>query len=110
MNYWLDLNHVASEGARKAAVNTFASDGAYDTYLRDRLETIELRTGGTESIPDPATIAVCLLEGADVGDPVTVQVAADYNLPLIGATITLRGSATMRMEQSADFAGGGACV
>ena len=34
MNYWLDLNHVASEGARKAAVNTFASDGAYETYLR----------------------------------------------------------------------------
>ena len=34
MNYWLDLNHVASEGARKAAVNTFTSDGAYDTYLR----------------------------------------------------------------------------
>ena len=23
MNYWLDLNHVASEGARKAAVNTY---------------------------------------------------------------------------------------
>ena len=109
MNYWLDLNHVASEGARKAAVNTFASDGEYDSYLRDRLETIELRTGGTTSIPDPATIAVCLLEGTDVGDPVTVQVAADYSLPF-GATITLRGSATMRMEQSADFAGAGPCV
>ena len=110
MNYWLDLNHVASEGARKAAVNTFASDGDYDTYLRARLETTELRTGGTTSIPNPATIAVCLTEGSDVGDPVTVQVATDYSLPFIGATITLRGSATMRMEQSADFAGGGACV
>ena len=109
MNYWLDLNHVASEGARKAAVNTFASDGEYDTYLRDRLETTELRTGGTSSIPNPATIAVCLTEGPDVGDPVTVQVTADYSLPF-GATITLRGNATMRMEQSADFAGGGPCV
>jgi Flp pilus assembly pilin Flp len=110
MNYWLDLNHVASEGARKAAVNTFASDGEYDAFLRDRLETTELRTGGTPSIPNPATIAICLTEGPDVGDPVTVQVAADYSLPFIGATITLRGSATMRMEQSADFAGGGACT
>lgn len=110
MNYWLDLNHVASEGARKAAVNTFASDGEYDAYLRDRLETIELRDGGTTSIPNPATIAVCLTEGGDVGDPVTVQVSADYSLPLIGATITLRGNATMRMEQAADFAGGGACA
>ncbi len=110
MNYWLDLNHVASEGARKAAVNTFASDGEYDTYLRSRLETTELRTGGTPSIPDPAEIDVCLTEGANVGDPVTVQVAADYSLPFIGATITLRGSATMRMEQAADFSGSGACV
>ena len=110
MNYWLDLNHVASEGARKAAVNTFATDGEYDTYLRPRLETGELRTGGTTSIPDPATIAVCLTEGGDVGDPVTVQVGAEYSLPFIGASITLRGTATMRMEQAADFAGGGACV
>ena len=40
----------------------------------------------------------------------TVQVAADYSLPFIGKTITLRGTATMRMEQPAEFAGGGACV
>lgn len=109
MNYWLDLNHVASEGARKAAVNTFGSDAEYDTYVRSRLETGELRGGGTTSIPAPATIAVCLPEGGDVGDPVTVQVAAGYSLPF-GATITLRGTATMRLEQQADFAGGGACT
>jgi Flp pilus assembly pilin Flp len=110
MNYWLDLNHVASEGARKAAVNTFASDSEYDTWIRARLETGELRTGGTTSIPTASTIAVCLPEGSDVGDPVTVQVAADYSLPFIGKTLTLRGSATMRLEQQADFAGGGACA
>ena len=110
MNYWLDLNHVASEGARKPAVNTFASDGAYDSYLRNRLETAELRTGGTSSIPAPSTVNVCLPEGGDVGDPVTVQVAANYSLPFIGKTITLRGRATMRMEQPADFAGAGACA
>src|SRR5688500_11187424 len=33
MNYWLDLNHVASEGARKAAVRTFDNYGEYDAYL-----------------------------------------------------------------------------
>jgi Flp pilus assembly protein TadG len=110
MNYWLDLNHVASEGARKAAVNTFTSDGAYETYLRNRLETAELRTGGTSSIPAASTINVCLPEGGDVGDPVTVQVAAAYSMPLIGKTITLRGRATMRLEQPADFAGSGTCA
>jgi Flp pilus assembly pilin Flp len=110
MNYWLDLNHVASEGARKAAVNGFATDGAYGTWIRSRLETAELRDGGSTSIPSPSTIDVCLPEGAEVGDPVTVQVAADYSLPFIGKTITLRGTATMRMEQPADFAGAGACA
>ena len=110
MNYWLDLNHVASEGARKAAVNHFSTDAGYETYIRGRLETEELRTGGTSSIPSPATIAVCLPEGSDVGDPVTVQVAVDYSLPFIGATVPLRGSATMRLEQPADYAGGGACT
>jgi Flp pilus assembly protein TadG len=110
MNYWLDLNHVASEGARKAAVNTYASDAEYEGYLRDRLETGELRNGGTTSIPTPATIAVCLPDGSEVGDPVTVQVAAEYSLPFIGTTIALRGTATMRLEQPADYAGGGACA
>jgi Flp pilus assembly protein TadG len=110
MNYWLDLNQVASEGARKAAVNTFASDADADAYLRDRLETGELRTGGTTSIPAAATIAVCTPEGSGVGDPVTVQVAVPYSLPFIGATVTLRGTATMRLEQELDYTPGGGCV
>jgi Flp pilus assembly protein TadG len=111
MNYWLDLNHVASEGARKAAVITYDTYGQYDTYVRDRLETNELRTGGTTSIPAGATVAVCLPEGSDVGDPVTVQVAVGYSLPFIGATIALRGTATMRLEQAAPAGlSGGVCV
>ncbi len=110
MNYWLDLNHVASEGARKAAVNTFANDAQYDTYIRGRLETAELRTGGTTSIPTASTVAVCLPEGSDVGDPVTVQVAVGYSLPFIGTAVTLRGRATMRLDQQADYAGAGVCT
>jgi Flp pilus assembly pilin Flp len=111
MNYWLDLNHVASEGARKVSVNTFATYGDYDTLIRSRLETGELRTGGTSSIPTAATVGICLPEGSDVGDPVKVQVAVGYSLPFIGTAITLRGTATMRLEQEAP-AGitGGACV
>lgn len=110
MNYWLDLNHVASEGARKAAVNAFSTDAEYDGYVRSRLETGELRTGGTTSIPRATTVAVCLPEGSDVGDPVTVQVAVGYSLPFIGSTVSLRGTATMRLEQPAEYAGGGECT
>jgi TadE-like protein len=111
MNYWLDLNHVASEGARKAAVNTFPTSGEYQTYLRDRLETGELRNGGTDSIPAGATIAICLPEGSDVGDPVTVQVAVEYQwIPFIGAGWTIRGRATMRLEQNALYTAVGTCT
>jgi Flp pilus assembly protein TadG len=110
MNYWLDLNHVASEGARKVAVNTYDNYSEYDTYIKGRLETTELQTGGTTSIPNPATVAICMPEGSDVGDPVTVQVAVDYSLPFIGLTKTLRGHATMRLEQEADGVTGGPCV
>lgn len=112
MNYWLDLNHVAAEGARKAAVNRFPTAAEYQTYIRDRLETAELQAGGTDSIPTGATIAICLPEGGDVGDPVTVQVTVDYDwIPFIpSADFNIRGTATMRLEQQADFSGVGTCT
>jgi hypothetical protein len=111
MNYWLDLNHVASEGARKVAVNTYGTYGQYETFIRARMETSELRTGGTTSIPAAATIAICLAEGSAIGDPVKVQVSVPYSLPFLPGTITLRGTATMRLEQSAPGGiTGGTCV
>jgi Flp pilus assembly protein TadG len=112
MNYWLDLNHVASEGARKAAVNAHATDSEYESYIRSRLETGELRDGGTSSIPSAATVSICLPDGGDVGDPVTVQVAVGYKwIPFVSdATWAIRGTATMRLEQTASFAGAGTCT
>ena len=112
MNYWLDLNHVASEGARKAAVNTFATAGEYQTYVTDRLETGELKDGGSDSVPAAATVAICLPEGGDVGDPVTVQVSVAYHwIPFINHTDwQIRGTATMRLEQKASFSGVGTCA
>ena len=111
MNYWLDLNHVASEAARKVAVKSYSSYGEYRTFACNRLETNELRTGGTSSIPTAATIAISYPETtSQVGDPVKVVVSAGYSLPFIGTTVTLRGSATMRLEQPANVAGSGACA
>ena len=111
MNYWLDLNHVAAEGARKAAVNYYPTAGEYQTYVRDRLETTELRNGGTSSIPTAATVSICLPEGSDVGDPVTVKVAVGYRwLSFISSTDwNISGTATMRLEQQADYSPVGSC-
>jgi Flp pilus assembly protein TadG len=112
MNYWLDLNHVASETARRAAVNTYPTSGDYQTFARDRLETTELRTGGSNSIPTPASVSICLPEGSDVGDAVTVQVKVGYHwIPFIGrADLTLKGTASMRLEQKADYSAVGTCT
>jgi hypothetical protein len=112
MNYWLDLNHVASDTARKAAVNTFATAAEYQTYASDRLETQELKAGGTGSVPAAASISICLPEGGDVGDPVTVRVAVGYHwIPFIGGPdLGITGTATMRIEQKADYSAVGTCT
>jgi hypothetical protein len=112
MNYWLDLNHVAAEGARKAAVNAFPSGSQYQDYVRSHLETPELRDGGTASVPAGAEIAICLPDGSDIGSPVTVIVSVDYQwIPFIGASDWgIRASATMRMEQDAAFSAVGTCT
>lgn len=111
MNYWLDLNHVASETARRASVNAYPTAAEYQTYARGRLETNELQTGGTESIPTAATVAICLPDGGDVGDPVTVQVAVDYRwIPFVGAAnLKIKGTASMRLEQKAAYSAVGTC-
>ena len=112
MNYWLDLNHVASDTVRKAAVNTYPTAAEYQTWARDRLETTELRTGGSNSIPTAATVSICLPEGSDVGDPVTVRLAVSYNwIPFIGgAAWGIKGTATMRLEQKAAYSAVGTCT
>jgi Flp pilus assembly protein TadG len=112
MNYWLDLNHVASEGARKAAVNAYPTASEYQTFVRSRLETSELRDGGSDSIPAGAAVAICLPEGNQVGDAVTVQVTVAYHwIPFIdSAAWNIRGTATMRLEQEADYSALGTCT
>jgi hypothetical protein len=112
MNYWLDLNHVSSETARKAAVNAFPTAGEYQTYALAKLETSELKDGGTDSVPAASNVAICLPEGGDVGDPVTVQISVGYDwIPFIDHTNwQIRGTATMRLEQKALFSGVGTCT
>jgi Flp pilus assembly protein TadG len=107
MNYWIDLTHVANQVARQTAVNspdltTLAKECA-------QLETNELRTGS--SSVDPTSITVSYPEGAVVGKPVKVEVAAKYKfIPFIGKTWTIKGSATMRLEHDpTNVPASGAC-
>jgi Flp pilus assembly protein TadG len=106
-NYWIDTTHLANEGARWAVVNYNPGTGTLQEYVKGRANTVELRDGGTASIPagDEAEVCISFPNGtANVGDPVLVTVTATYHwLPFIGdrigsADVTITGSATMRLE------------
>lgn len=107
LNYWLDMQRIANQGARWAAVNCGPSTQAavvcnpsLATYLSNqpisRGDTPEVRicfqtksgnSGGTQ-VPI-------------IGDPVTVQLRLrNYELvPMLGIKKELNASATMRVEQ-----------
>jgi hypothetical protein len=110
MNYWLDLTHIANYGARLAAVDTDLSKAPYssglslDAFIKAQAETEELRG---------ATVSICFPTGDQTaGSPVKVQVAYDYEfVPFISKTITVKGSATMRLEHLPEnFSAVGSCT
>lgn len=62
----------------------------------------------SNGLRDTVTVAVCYppdadisLDPGDVGSPVRVRLATDFDfVPIVGiGTLTLRGEATMRLEQ-----------
>ena len=106
-NYWIDTTHLANQGARWAVVNRNPGAGTLQEYIQGQANTVELRDGGTPSIPAGDEAEVCIsfpLGSSNVGDPVHVTVSATYHwLPFIGdrissTAVTISGSATMRLE------------
>jgi hypothetical protein len=135
LNYWLDMNRVANQGARQAVVNhwgpqcprgenscsNFTSSTACSTvmgtsspYKTNARLTEVLRCQTRNN----ATVTLCFPgkapADATIGDPVKVKVAAPYRFFFINkASITLTATATMRLEQKPDlfrsYAGGPSC-
>ena len=106
-NYWIDTTHLANQGARWAVVNRNPGAGTLQEYIQGQANTVELRDGGTPSIPAGDEAEVCIsfpLGSSNVGDPVRVTVSATYHwLPFVGdrisaSAVTISGSATMRLE------------
>lgn len=113
-NYWIDETHLAASGARWAVVNKNPGPGA------TLQESIQRHASASEL--QAASVCIEFPNGtANVGDPVEVTVAYTYNwIPFVAdeaglAPITLRGSATMRLETrptrySAGSGGTGTCA
>ena len=119
LNYWLDMQRLANQGARWAAVDNYPGcprtgpktpcNPTLQRYIACQPTSGALRP--TVAISFPAA-------GSDnQGDPVLVTLAHDFDLvPILGVgNLVLRAKATMRLEQdasrfrAADTYGPGAC-
>jgi Flp pilus assembly protein TadG len=101
INYWIDLTHVANEGARLATVGAPGVANFKSAVCSD-LETNELRNGSNEVDASQVTVSYPG-PSRDVGQPVKVNVTSTYHwLPFWNAgSWTIQGSATMRLERDA---------
>lgn len=110
-NYWIDLTHLSSEGARWAVVDKNLGDTDGDgtveageqtlqQYIACRANTGELKKNSRVYIEFPS--------GSGPGDPVRVRLQYQFRflkfmtdaagLPSVG--ITIHGSTTQRLERS----------
>ena len=123
LNFWLDMNRVANQGARHAVVNhgpgcasnaggnsctntTWNCLGAPPTNLRlDRWLYCQTVSQG---LRNSVAIEICYPDDSDLntsdgrtGSPVKVQLTSPFTfVPLLGiGTIDLKAQATMRLEQ-----------
>lgn len=99
LNFWLDMQRIANQGARWAAVNRYpgctSGTSPCSPTLQEYLAS-EPVSGGLQPC-----VTVELPVGTDPGDPVTVALDAPFTLvPILGlGTLHLRADATMRLEQ-----------
>jgi TadE-like protein len=111
LNYWLDLNRIANQGARWGVVDKYPGCPGDTTLPLDpgcRTLPDETLKAHLESEPVSGGLtpvaSICFEESATggVGQPLTVEVESDFTfLPILDlGTITLRGTATMRIEQT----------
>jgi len=118
LNYWLDANHLANEGARQAAVigSSTQPGPTLAGWIQQQAETTELRNG-TGSVTSPAQVCITFLTNpatgtsGRVGDPIKVTVTAPYKwMPFVGgATLNLKADSIMRLERPANPALNGQC-
>jgi Flp pilus assembly protein TadG len=105
LNEQEDATQVASQAARLAAVNSPLLGGDVSAFVHGQVDTNPLKS---------ATVAVCFPSGThNVGDPVKVSVTYQFNISglfIPTVTVPLKGSATMRLEQTpTNFTATGSC-
>jgi hypothetical protein len=100
MSYWLDSSHLANEAARYAAVQSCPACTppnmlGLPAAIKDQAETSQLKAATSVCIEDLTGPSWAL------GDTVKVTVSSPYDfLHLLNlASITVKGTSTMRIER-----------
>ena len=113
LNYWFDMQRIANQGARWAAVNCARSATTPPSYnpcnpslqqtLKEQAITAGLEGSVCVSISYPSKVVSpgTPYPGNRIGDPVKVRLWTDFDLlPILGVgSLKLGSDATMRMEQ-----------
>jgi hypothetical protein len=108
LNYWLDLNRIANQGARWAVVNKYpgcAGTPPCSPTLEVHMEMQHQSEGNENDVficfEDVAPGVVPSSAAALVGTPITVTATDEYQFQAIvhQPSLTLKGKATMRIEQ-----------
>ena len=109
-----EAEHAASDGARLAAVNYQPASGTLASYIQQNLTYGELKNGATGAgAQGPAKVCISFPGASNDntrGAPVRVIVSTGFNfIPggVIPGTITIAGSATMRLEQDSSIGSSG---
>ena len=110
LNYWLDMQRIANQGARWAAVNNWPPDcprTATSCGSPNTLQETLKRQVLTAGLKSAVTVEVCYPDNniKTIGHPVKVHLEAPFTfVPILGiGTIALSANATMRLEQEPDL-------
>jgi hypothetical protein len=121
LNFWLNMNRVANQGARQAVVNNWPPQCLRDDTCNSTNNGSTCSSvNGTSSpfntkarlqdllrcqTPAGSTVTVCFpgqtqATNAGIGDPVKIQITRPYTFWFVHRVgITLKATATMRLEQ-----------
>ena len=115
LNYWLDMQRIANQGARWAAVNNWppdcprtATSCATPNTLQESLQR-QMLAAGLQNNPT-TSVQLCYPDvSKGLGDPVRIQIRSTFEvLPLLGfGSLDLKAKATMRLEHSQELGKGG---
>ena len=108
LNFWLDMQRIANQGARWAVVNEYPGcprsgpNAPCATTLQQYLAGSEVAQG------ENLNVHICFPSGPAVGNPVRVKITQPLNFlsvvtfftPGSGLNVDLTAEATMRLEQA----------